>query len=123
VSDEPIDLWRNDQYTDYSHDVDEDEQGIAWVAGRGGIRGYATSGRHRDPYQNRFRRATPFDPVLVAGGGIQWDDPANPNDDGGGQRQRLVRLPAVHHAIVSLVGAVPARPARRPATASCSAAR
>jgi hypothetical protein len=82
VSDEPIDLWRNDQYTDYSHDVDEDEQGIAWVAGRGGIRGYATSGWHRDPYQNRFRRATPFDPILVAGGGIQWDDPANPNDDG-----------------------------------------
>ena len=27
---------------DYSHDVDEDERGIAWVAGRGGIRGYAT---------------------------------------------------------------------------------
>ena len=42
VSDEPIDLWRNDGYTDYSHDVDEDEQGIAWVSGRGGIRGYAT---------------------------------------------------------------------------------
>ena len=53
VSDQPIDLWRNDGYTDYSHDVDEDERGIAWVAGRGGIRGYATSGRHRDPYQNR----------------------------------------------------------------------
>ena len=25
-SDQPIDLWRNDGYTDYSHDVDEDEQ-------------------------------------------------------------------------------------------------
>ena len=70
VSDEPIDLWRNDGYTDYSHDVDEDAQGIAWVSGRGGVRGYATSGRHRDPYQNRVRRATPFDPVLVAGGGV-----------------------------------------------------
>ena len=70
VSDEPIDLWRNDGYTDYSHDVDEDERGIAWVSGRGGIRGYATRGRHRDPYQNRWRRATPFDPVLVAGGGV-----------------------------------------------------
>ena len=55
VSDQPIDLWRNDGFTDYSHDVDEDEQGIAWVSGRGGIRGYATSGRHRDPYQNRYR--------------------------------------------------------------------
>ena len=70
VSDEPVDLWRNDGYTDYSHDVDEDDQGIAWVSGRGGIRGYATSGRHRDPYQNRVRRATPFDPILVAGGGV-----------------------------------------------------
>jgi hypothetical protein len=74
VSDEPVDLWRNDGYTDYSHDVDEDERGIAWVAGRGGIRGYATKGRHRDPYQNRWRRATPFDPILVAGGGLEWSD-------------------------------------------------
>jgi hypothetical protein len=69
-SEQPIDLWRNDGYTDYSHDVDEDAQGIAWVSGRGGIRGYATKGKHRDPYQNRVRRATPFDPVLVAGGGV-----------------------------------------------------
>ena len=85
VSDEPIDLWRNDGYTDYSHDVDEDARGIAWVAGRGGIRGYATEGRHRDPYQNRWREATPFDPVLVAGGGIEWDEPpvrANDGNDG-----------------------------------------
>jgi len=70
VSDQPVDLWRNDGYTDYSHDVDEDDQGIAWVSGRGGVRGYATSGYHRDPYQNRNRRATPFDPILVAGGGV-----------------------------------------------------
>ena len=82
VSDQPIDLWRNDGFTDYSHDVDEDENGIAWVAGRGGIRGYATSGRHRDPYQDRWRQATPFDPILVAGGGLQWDDPSIPDDDG-----------------------------------------
>jgi hypothetical protein len=70
VSDEPVDLWRNDGYTDYSHDVNVDEKGIAWVSGRGGIRGFATSGRHRDPYQNRWRRASPFDPILVAGGGV-----------------------------------------------------
>jgi hypothetical protein len=87
VSDEPVDLYRNDGYTDYSHDVDEDERGIAWVAGRGGIRGYATSGKHRDPYQNRVREATPFDPILVAGGGLEWDEPpdnvnnaSDPND-------------------------------------------
>jgi hypothetical protein len=70
VSDQPIDLWRNDGYTDYSHDVDEDERGIAWISGRGGIRGYATKGRHRDPYQDRWRNATPTDPILVAGGGV-----------------------------------------------------
>jgi hypothetical protein len=82
VSDQPIDLWRNDGYTDYSHDVDEDDQGIAWISGRGGIRGYATSGKHRDPYQNRWREATPFDPILVAGGGLAWDDPDVPGDKG-----------------------------------------
>jgi hypothetical protein len=85
VSDEPIDLYRNDGYTDYSHDVDEDARGVAWVAGRGGIRGYASRGRHRDPYQNRVREATPFDPILVAGGGIEWDEPparANDGNDG-----------------------------------------
>ena len=70
VSDQPVDVWRNDKYTDYSHDVDEDDQGIAWVSGRGGIRGYATEGWHRDPYLNRSRRATPFEPILVAGGGV-----------------------------------------------------
>jgi hypothetical protein len=75
VSDLPVELWRNDGYTDYSHDVDEDARGIAWVAGRGGIRGYATKGRHRDPFLNRVREATPFEPILVAGGGLQWDVP------------------------------------------------
>ena len=70
VSDKPIDIWRNDGYTDYSHDVDEDDEGIAWVSGRGGIRGYATEGYHRDPYTNRYRKASPFAPVLVAGGGV-----------------------------------------------------
>ena len=62
VSDLPVDLYRNDGYTDYSHDVDEDARGIAWVAGRGGIRGYATEGRHRDPYQNRYARGVAFRP-------------------------------------------------------------
>jgi hypothetical protein len=90
VSDEPIDLWRNDGYTDYSHDVDEDERGIAWVAGRGGLRGYATEGRHRDPYQNRVREASPFDPILVAGGGVAWDDPNVQGDDGTAQPVMLM---------------------------------
>ena len=66
----PIDLWRNDGATDYSHDVQVDERGIAWVSGRGGIRGYATKGSHRDPTSNLLREATPWDPILVAGGGV-----------------------------------------------------
>jgi hypothetical protein len=70
VSPDPIDLFRNDGYTDYSHDVNVDDQGIAWVSGRGGIRGWATSGLHRDPYTDTVRAASPFDPVLVAGGGV-----------------------------------------------------
>jgi hypothetical protein len=67
---QPIDLWRNDGLTDYSHDVNVDERGIAWVSGRGGIRGFATKGRHRDPFMNIVRQAEPWDPILVAGGGV-----------------------------------------------------
>jgi hypothetical protein len=70
VYDRPIDLYRNDGASDYSHDVQVDARGIAWVSGRGGILGYATSGKHRDPYTDRVRRAKPWDPVLVAGGGV-----------------------------------------------------
>jgi hypothetical protein len=66
----PIDLYRNDGATDYSHDVQVDDRGIAWVSGRGGIRGYATKGTHRDPTSNLLREATPWDPILVAGGGV-----------------------------------------------------
>jgi hypothetical protein len=66
----PIDLKRNDGATDYSHDVNVDAHGFAWVSGRGGLLGYATSGRWRDPRTDRVRRAHPWDPVLVAGGGL-----------------------------------------------------
>jgi hypothetical protein len=67
----PIDLGRNDGVTDYSHDVDVDEAGFAWVSGRGGLTGYATKGRWRDPKTDRVRSASAWDPVLVAGGGIE----------------------------------------------------
>ena len=70
VHPDPIDLGRNDGLTDYSHDVQVDDQGIAWVSGRGGILGYATRGRLRDPRTGQVRRATPLAPVLVAGGGV-----------------------------------------------------
>ena len=64
---DPIDLGRNDGLTDYSHDVDVDDRGIAWVSGRGGLMGYATQGRWRDP--RRTSSATP-------GRGIRSSSPA-----------------------------------------------
>jgi hypothetical protein len=70
----PIDLGRNDGATDYSHDVDVDSAGMAWVSGRGGLTGYATRGRWRDPYTGKVRPAKPWDPVLVAGGGLPGGD-------------------------------------------------
>jgi hypothetical protein len=80
---EPIDLWRNDGLTDYSHDVDVDANGIAWTSGRGGLLGYATRGRWRDPRTDTMRVAKPWNPILVAGGGIQGgvDGVAQPQTD------------------------------------------
>ena len=80
---DPIDLWRNDGATDYSHDVDVDDEGIAWTSGRGGLLGYATQGRWRDPRTNEMRSARPWDPILVAGGGIEGgpDGVAQPQTD------------------------------------------
>ncbi len=71
---DPIDLGRNDGLTDYSHDVDVDAQGFAWISGRGGLLGYATHGKWRDPRTDTVRRAQPWDPVLVAGGGLPGGD-------------------------------------------------
>ncbi|OXM56645.1 hypothetical protein CFP71_12495 [Amycolatopsis thailandensis] len=68
---DPIELARNDGKTDYVHDVQVDDEGVAWVSGRGGVRGYWTSGYHRDPVQGKVRRATAFSPVPYAGGGIE----------------------------------------------------
>lgn len=67
---EPIDVGRRDGQTDYSHDVQVDNEGIAWVSGRGGVRGYWTRGLHWDPVQGRRRAATAWDPVPYAGGGV-----------------------------------------------------
>ena len=80
---DPIDLWRNDGFTDYSHDVDVDGKGIAWTSGRGGLLGYATDGVHRDPRTDTRRKAHPWDPILVYGGGIEGgpDGVAQPQTD------------------------------------------
>jgi hypothetical protein len=67
---DPVDLFRRDGATAYSHDVQVDDMGIAWVSGDGGTRGYWTEGRHYDPLKGRKRTATALDPIPYAGGGL-----------------------------------------------------
>ena len=50
----PVDLFRRDGLTAYSHDVQVDDMGIAWVSGDGGTRGYWTEGRHFDALRRRL---------------------------------------------------------------------
>ena len=67
---DPVDLFRRDGVTAYSHDVQVDDIGVAWVSGDGGTRGYWTKGRHWDPVDSEQRWATPLDPIPYAGGGL-----------------------------------------------------
>jgi hypothetical protein len=67
----PIDTARNDGRTDYAHDVQVDAAGVAWVSGRGGVRGYWTSGLHFDPLIGAKRVATANNPVPYGGGGLE----------------------------------------------------
>ncbi|MDX6665632.1 MAG: hypothetical protein QOG68_1838, partial [Solirubrobacteraceae bacterium] len=54
----PIDIDHNDGKSGYVHDVQVDKQGIAWVTGQGGVRGYWTRGRHLDPLTGKRTTAT-----------------------------------------------------------------
>jgi hypothetical protein len=67
---DPVDLFRRDGVTAYSHDVQVDAAGIAWVSGDGGTRGYWTDGRHFDPLEGRARQATALNPIPYGGGGL-----------------------------------------------------
>ena len=67
---QPVDLFRRDGVTAYSHDVQVDAAGVAWVSGDGGTRGYWTDGTHFDPVQGVTRTATPLDPIPYGGGGL-----------------------------------------------------
>ena len=53
--------------------------GVAWISGRGGLLGYATRAGWRNPQTDRVRRAKPWDPVLVAGGGVPGGPTASPS--------------------------------------------
>jgi hypothetical protein len=66
---DPIDTGRNDGVTDYAHDVQVDADGVAWVSGAGGVRGYWTTGRHRNPLTGKTEEATGCKPIPYAGGG------------------------------------------------------
>ena len=67
----PINLGNNDGVTDYSHDVQVDAHGVAWVSAMGGVRGFWVTGRHRDPVDGKTKTATGCDPVPYAGGGTE----------------------------------------------------
>jgi hypothetical protein len=56
-----------------THSVDVDFNGVAWVSGSGGVRGYWTEGLHKDPATGQDRYATPYDPIAYAGGPIAGD--------------------------------------------------
>jgi len=79
---QPVDLFRQDGVTAYAHDVDVDDQGIAWVSGLGGMRGYWTDGTHRDPLTGETRQATPLKPIPYAGGGLSSDAVSDGNPGG-----------------------------------------
>ena len=65
----PIDADENDGRTDYTHDVQVDSKGIAWISGSGAVRGYWVNGRHKNAKTGRMQQATGCDPVPYAGGG------------------------------------------------------
>jgi hypothetical protein len=69
---DPIDLGRDDGVTNYAHDVQVDDEGIAWVSGDGGVRGYWTSGAHRNPLTGAMETATGCRPIPYGGGGTPY---------------------------------------------------
>ena len=82
----PIDAGPFDQPEGTSHDVSVDPEGVAWVSGQGYLRGYWTSGSHKDPITGQTLTATPTLPVLYGGGKI----PAKGSEGGPSDLGRFV---------------------------------
>ncbi len=59
----------NDGKTDYTHDVQVDSRGVAWVSGSGAVKGYWVTGTHKNAQTGKTQKATGCDPVPYAGGG------------------------------------------------------
>ncbi len=53
-----------------THSVDVDFDGVAWVSGSGGARGWWTEGLHKDTATGAMRYATPYDPLPYGGGSV-----------------------------------------------------
>lgn len=70
----PIDADENDGRTDYTHDVQVDDRGIAWISGSGAVRGYWVTGRHKNAQTGRMQTATGCSPVPYGGGGTNLGD-------------------------------------------------
>jgi hypothetical protein len=66
---DPIDVDHDDGKSGYVHDVQVDAQGVAWVTGQGGVRGYWTRGNHRNPLTGKVETATGCKPIPYAGAG------------------------------------------------------
>ncbi len=70
---EPINTGLYDGETGYAHDVQVDDQGVAWVSSEGGVHGWWTFGEHLDPTTGETATATPCEPIPYAGGGSPQD--------------------------------------------------
>lgn len=68
------DLRRTGLTSGSTHSVDVGFDGVVWVSGSGGVRGYWTEGKHLDPTTGEKRMATPYDPIPYAGGSISGSE-------------------------------------------------
>ena len=121
----PVDLFRRDGVTAYSHDVQVDDVGIAWVSGDGGTRGYWTEGRHCDPFNGRRAGGTPLHPIPYGGGGLPRSSPATTpaasSTTHGGRSGRTRRGATRATAAASCCSAPRRTSARRPRSAATAA--
>src|SRR4029079_17305099 len=58
-----------------THSVDVEFDGVAWVSGTGGTRGWWTEGLHKDTVTGEMRYATPYAPLPYGGGPIAGAPP------------------------------------------------
>jgi hypothetical protein len=78
------DLRRGGGSAGSTHSVDVDFDGVVWVSGNSGVRGFYTEGVHKDPTTGQDRLATPYNPISYGGapiaGNDTWSPPAPRND-------------------------------------------